>query len=51
MSGFVGWIRMRAIVCVSPRPTWLKVRPPSLDLKTPTPGIDARNRFASPVPT
>ena len=42
---------MRAIVWVSVRPLCWNVRPPSVDLKTPTPGIDARNRFDSPVPT
>jgi len=41
---------MRAIVWVSVRPACVKVRPPSIDLNTPTPAIDARNRFASPVP-
>ena len=42
---------MRAIVWVSVSPACVNVRPPSVDLKTPTPAIDARNRFASPVPT
>ena len=42
---------MRAIVWVSVRPACVNERPPSVDLKMPTPGIDARNRFASPVPT
>jgi hypothetical protein len=38
------------MVCVSERPMWTKVRPPSDDLYTPTPGIDARKILASPVP-
>jgi len=51
MSGFDGWTMMRAMVWVSASPMWANVRPPSEDLKTPTPGIEARKILASPVPT
>ncbi len=51
MSGFSGWMRTRAIWRVSRRPTFFQVRPPSVDLYTPSPCETLPRIGASPVPT
>ncbi len=42
---------MRATVAVPSRPMGFQVRPASVDLKTPSPAVEARKMLASPVPT
>src|ERR1700689_4773304 len=51
ISGFVGSITIRPMLCVSSRPTWVQLRPPSIDLYTPLPHDELWRLFGSPLPT
>src|SRR6266705_2909750 len=50
-SGPVGWMTMRPMARVSPRPIFVQLLPPSVDLYTPSPQYWERRLFFSPVPT
>ena len=51
MSAFVGWMTTSLMWCVSVRPRLVKVRPPSVDLYTPSPQPMLLRVHDSPVPT
>src|SRR4051812_8685981 len=51
MLGFVGWITILPMWCVSLRPMFCQVLPPSVDLCTPLPHDELCRLFDSPDPT